>query len=445
MNTLPGEKARVNAARWIFIGYAVFTVLGTILHIVTRTIRKERIDGIYIALMLTIGASGLYALKKLPSSLSHAMLTFSWSAMVCVAGLLFYVLQIRSDYLNIRFMFHIGIFTIGLILGFRPALDYAIATSAIILILGIAYRVPPTDIVIPVFFAFAIVLPSKVVEQLIAQSTVELSKINLQLEELVEERTIELRAEIVERQRAQESLFQRTLELEKRNEELDAYAHTVAHDLKSPLSTIIGFSDLLEKRPDKFAADKLSYYCSIIAQNGRKIANIVDALLLLASVRKVEDVPAESLDLFGIMQDIQRRLADAIAESQAEIILPNLWPAVTGYQPWVEEILVNYVSNAIKYGGIPPRVEVGAMNHVDGHVRLWVRDNGRGLTSEEQARLFVPFTRLDQIRVKGHGLGLSIVQRIAEKLNGQVGVESEVGQGSTFYFTLPLAQSETRI
>ena len=150
----------------------------------------------------------------------------------------------------------------------------------------------------------------------------------------------------------------------------------------------------------------------------------------------------ERLDLPEVIEDIQRRLADAIQASDAEIVVPDRWPEVTGYQPWVEEILANYISNAIKYGGRPPRIEVGATNHSDGYVRFWVRDNGRGLTPEEQARLFTPFTRLDQIRVKGYGLGLSIVQRIAEKLNGEVGVESEVGQGSTFYFTLPTGQSE---
>jgi two-component system sensor histidine kinase/response regulator len=76
-------------------------------------------------------------------------------------------------------------------------------------------------------------------------------------------------------------------------------------------------------------------------------------------------------------------------------------------------------------------------------VRFWVRDNGAGLTYEEQVRLFAPFTQLDQVRAKGHGLGLSIVLRIVERLGGQVGVESEdvPGQGSTFYFTLPRSLS----
>jgi signal transduction histidine kinase len=390
VHTLPGEKARINAAQWILGGYALFTTLGTILHIIMRIIKREPLDGLYIVLTLGIGVAALYSLNKLALSLSRAMLTFAWIAMVCITGLLIYSLELQKDYLMIMLMFHVGIFTLGLILGFRTALQYALAASAIITVVGIVYRFAPAEIVVPVVFTFALTLPSKVVDQLIAQSTAELAKINLQLEELVEARTAALRAEIVERQHAQESLSERTIELEKRNEELDAYAHTVAHDLKAPLASVIGFSDLLEKRSDHISMDKVTKYCSIIAQNGRKVAAIVDALLLLASVRKLEDIPKENIDLPGIVQDIQHRLGNAVAESQAEIILPDSWPAVIGYQPWVEEILVNYISNAIKYGGKPPRVEVGAKKLSDGHAYLWVRDNGRGLTPEEQARLFTP-------------------------------------------------------
>ena len=99
--------------------------------------------------------------------------------------------------------------------------------------------------------------------------------------------------------------------------------------------------------------------------------------------------------------------------------------------------LANYVSNAIQHGGQPPRVQLGADVQTDGMVRFWVRDNGQGIPRQEVGRLFAPFTRLNQVRAKGHGLGLSIVRRIVEKLGGQVGVESELGKGSSFFFTLP--------
>jgi two-component system sensor histidine kinase/response regulator len=102
-----------------------------------------------------------------------------------------------------------------------------------------------------------------------------------------------------------------------------------------------------------------------------------------------------------------------------------------GYAPWIEEVWANYISNA---RGQPPQVTIGATAQPDGRIRFWVQDNGSGLSTEAQQRLFTPFTRLEQAHIKGHGLGLSVVQRIIEKLGGQVGVES---MGSTFYFTLP--------
>ncbi len=246
--------------------------------------------------------------------------------------------------------------------------------------------------------------------------------------------------DITDRKRAEGVLHLRTVELESRNEELDAFAHTVAHDLKSPLTSIVGFSGVLEKRFDRMSEEEICYYLNIIGKSGRKMNNIIDELLLLASMRKLEDVNRVPLDMADIVAEAQGRLVDAIATRQAEIALPSVWPVALGYGPWVEEIWVNYISNAIKYGGTPPYVELGATLSSDGNaasVRFWVRDNGHGLTPEEQARLFTLFTRLDSVRAKGHGLGLSIVRRIVEKLDGEVGVESEIDVGSTFWFTLP--------
>jgi signal transduction histidine kinase/DNA-binding response OmpR family regulator len=231
-------------------------------------------------------------------------------------------------------------------------------------------------------------------------------------------------------------LRQRTAELVIRNEDLDAYAHTVAHDLKSPLAQIVGFSETLEQEWANVPDDELERYLRAMARNGRKMSRIIDELLLLASVRKM-DIDPQPLDMGSIVAEATSRLADLIEEHQAEITLPETWPAALGYGPWVEEMWINYISNAIKYGGSPPHVELGAIAQPNGKVQFYVHDNGPGLTPEAQARLFKPFTRLDQVRTKGFGLGLSIVRRIAEKLGGRVGVESKVGQGSVFTFTLP--------
>jgi len=251
--------------------------------------------------------------------------------------------------------------------------------------------------------------------------------------------------EISQRPQAEKGLRRYTVELEARNAEPNAYAHTVAHDLKNPLSSLAGYSQVLR---DKYATlpDELAQkFINTIDQNARKMTTIVDELLLLASVREMEDIETQPLDMARLVAEARGRLLLQIEELDGEIILPKSWPIAIGYGPWVEAVWANYISNALKYGGRPPRVELGASRMKqketgEPQVLFWVRDNGPGLSPEAQARLFTPFERLHQERVTGHGLGLSIVQRIAQKLGGQVGVESEEapGKGSLFFFTLPV-------
>jgi signal transduction histidine kinase len=245
-----------------------------------------------------------------------------------------------------------------------------------------------------------------------------------------------------DKRRAEEALHQHALVLEARNEELDAFAHTVAHDLQNPLSLIIGYASALREGCGTMTDDEVDLCANSIVAASRKMSNIIEELLLLAGVRQ-KSVDLEPIfDMGAIVAQSQERLTSVIEESGAEIVVGTEWPVAMGYGPWIEEVWANYIGNAIKYGGHPPRVEIGATHHDNGQIQFWVHDNGAGLTPEEQARLFTPFTRLNQARAKGHGLGLSIVRRIVEKLGGEVRVESEgiAGQGCKFSFLLPVAQ-----
>lgn len=219
--------------------------------------------------------------------------------------------------------------------------------------------------------------------------------------------------------------------------ELDAFAHTVAHDLKNPLTGILAYAELLQT--DWADAATRANAAASIQQNGHKMNSIIKELLTLAEMRQVEKAPRHPLDMGRIVQEAYQRLRHQFETTQAELILPKEWPVVLGYAPWVEEVWANYLSNGLKYGGQPPRLELGAAASAKGQIRFWVRDNGPGLSAGEQGQLFAPFTRLNQARATGHGLGLSIVQRIVTRLGGEVGVESEPGAGSTFFFTLPTA------
>jgi len=236
---------------------------------------------------------------------------------------------------------------------------------------------------------------------------------------------------------------QELLEREKLITELDAFAYTVAHDFQNPLSIMIAYAELLGE--EWSTPEDLKEASEVLTRNGHKLKSIVRELLLLAKMRE-QEVEPHPLDMAEIIDEAQQSLMLMIEARQAEITMPDSWPTALGYAPWVEEVWVNYLSNAIKYGGQPSCIKVGAEIQDDEMIRFWVRDNGNGLSAEEQTQLFLPFVQLSRGRVKGgYGLGLSIVQRIVEKLGGKVSVESSgvEGQGTTFSFTLPVAEASS--
>jgi PAS domain S-box-containing protein len=247
-------------------------------------------------------------------------------------------------------------------------------------------------------------------------------------EETIREANIRLTSEIQEK--------------EKLIEDLDAFSHTVAHDLKNMLGAIVTASDLIQSNVDEYSKEDLIELNSIIHSSATKTIHITRELLTLASVRQ-EEINPHPVNMKRIISDSVTRLKAMIDEKSAQLILPDTWPEVLGYEAWLEEIWINFLSNAIKYGGTPPVIQFG-WELLDGNkAKLWIKDNGKGISEAEIGVLYTKFTRLDpHKRIEGNGLGLSIVKRIVEKLNGEVGVESAniPGEGSTFYFVLPLAE-----
>lgn len=220
--------------------------------------------------------------------------------------------------------------------------------------------------------------------------------------------------------------------------DLDAFAHMVAHDLKNPLAGVVGHAAILEMDLPSLPLEEIQVAVHAISRDAFRMKTIIDELLLLASVRDQDSVSLGPVDMTYVITSALGRLSYMISDFKPDIHLPEAeWPLAVGYAPWLEEVWTNYLSNAMKYGGSPPRIELGSDPVRGGCVRFWVQDNGAGLTAEEQARLFAPFTRLQQARAEGHGLGLSIVRRIVERLHGRVGVESTPGEGSRFWFELP--------
>ncbi|WP_052027240.1 sensor histidine kinase [Rheinheimera nanhaiensis] len=167
--------------------------------------------------------------------------------------------------------------------------------------------------------------------------------------------------------------------------------------------------------------------------------DIINALLLLASTREQQHINLETLDMAQLVRNAQDRLSDFIHQHQAVLQLPVSWPKVSGYPQWVEEVWVNYMSNAIKYGGRPPLLRLGAQADETGDVVFWLHDNGAALSAQQQTGLFNSFQRFSPKSADGHGLGLSIVKRIIERLGGRVGYRIAADGGSVFWFSLPQA------
>jgi signal transduction histidine kinase len=232
-------------------------------------------------------------------------------------------------------------------------------------------------------------------------------------------------------------------------QDLNSFAQTVAHDLKTPLTTIMGFATMLADQKVQLPPVQQKEALQTIVKTSLKMNNIIQELMLLSAVRQAT-VRIGPIQMSSIVSQAKQRLWGILSDGKTEIIVPeaSAWPRVIGYASWIEEVWINYISNAVKYGGTPPRVELGfdldykKSSSGRSMARFWVRDNGKGISFADQSQLFTQFTRLDQMRAEGHGLGLSIVARILEKLGGEVGVESESGKGSLFFFTLPMAVIE---
>ncbi|HEX2621209.1 MAG TPA: GAF domain-containing sensor histidine kinase [Phototrophicaceae bacterium] len=242
----------------------------------------------------------------------------------------------------------------------------------------------------------------------------------------------------LELKRTRDELRQYATELEARNQELNAYSHTIAHDLKSPLNSIMLRSEIVVmKYGEQLPGDAVETLRGI-NDSGVKLNDMIDQLLWLAKSRHIDET-VKSVDVNQLVKSVQTRFTELTNRIQIEVA--TSLPAALGHAQWIEEVFANLISNAIKYIGEhnpAPRIQVRG-SIMDGMARYEVEDNGIGIAPDDQARLFEMFTRLHTVQAEGLGLGLSIVHRMVTRLNGKVGVISNPGQGSTFWFTLPLS------
>jgi signal transduction histidine kinase len=228
-------------------------------------------------------------------------------------------------------------------------------------------------------------------------------------------------------------------ELENKNAELERFTYTVSHDLKSPLFTIRGFLGYLEPDARSGNYERLTGDVQRIIDATDKMQRLLNELLELSRVGRIKNEPV-SLPFGELAREASELAQGRIMARDISIhIDPNL-PNVYGDRIRLTEVLQNLLDNAAKFIGDQkdPCIEIGCRGEdpESGNLIFFVRDNGMGIAPEHFDRVFGLFNKLDP-KTDGTGIGLALVKRIIEVHGGRIWVESEVGKGSTFLFTLP--------
>jgi PAS domain S-box-containing protein len=233
-------------------------------------------------------------------------------------------------------------------------------------------------------------------------------------------------------------------ELEAKNSELERFAYTVSHDLKSPLITIRGFLGFLEKDAASGNIERFKTDIGRISEATNKMQQLLNGLLELSRVGRLMN-PAQLISFEEITRDAIALVQGQIDAIGAEVILHKGLPFVFGDRARLVEVVQNLLDNAVKFSShqVNPRIEIGAREPDEtGKPIFFVRDNGLGIDPQYHERIFGLFNKLDS-QSEGTGIGLALVKRIIEFHNGRIWVESEGrGKGSTFYFTLPITDPQ---
>ncbi|HEY1946541.1 MAG TPA: PAS domain S-box protein [Bryobacteraceae bacterium] len=243
---------------------------------------------------------------------------------------------------------------------------------------------------------------------------------------------------ITERVEAEKERVRQAELIERTNAELQQFTYAASHDLREPLRTITAHSQLLQLRAgpqlDERSKESLAF---MIAATGR-MGQLIDALLEYSQAGETGNVPASEVRMEEVLAAAVENLQRAIQDSNA-VITHDALPPVLGNEPHLVQLLQNLIGNALKYhGDEPPAVHLSAQRRGDQWV-FSVTDNGQGIPSEYHSQVFQIFKRLHGQNYPGAGIGLATCKKIVELHGGCIWVESEPGNGSTFFFTLPPA------
>lgn len=238
--------------------------------------------------------------------------------------------------------------------------------------------------------------------------------------------------------------YKKKLELKRKREQLlnyvealERFTFAASHDLKEPLRTIGSFSSLLQRRYQNILDETGNEYLGFIKRNIARMSTLLEDLLKYAQIINSDEIPKEKIAFNDIVKEVQESLLTSIKESNTQLIVADTFPIVYVNKMQIYQLVQNLVSNAIKFNDKEFRqVQIGFEKHQEQNV-FFVKDNGIGISKEFYNKIFDTFQQLNKSNYKGSGIGLAICKKIVEQNNGKIWLESEKGNGTTFYFSLP--------
>jgi signal transduction histidine kinase len=251
----------------------------------------------------------------------------------------------------------------------------------------------------------------------------------------LEQARAELEAEVAERRRAQEKLEAANRIILSANENLRQFAYAVSHDLQEPLRAVSSFSELLTSRYRDVLGTEGGEFVDYIREGAVRAQEMIRAVLEYSRAGGRGDAVPEPVNASEALKIAQENLRAAIEDRRAIINSSDL-PVVRAQEVAVAQLFQNLIGNAIKYCEVEPQIRVSAEREGT-HWRFAIADNGIGVDPRDHARIFRIFTRVRTGSYPGTGIGLAICSKIVDRYGGRIWVESEIGRGSTFYFTLP--------
>jgi PAS domain S-box-containing protein len=250
-----------------------------------------------------------------------------------------------------------------------------------------------------------------------------------------------LAEELEARSKQIEHLYQETLakslEIERRNKELDDFAYVVSHDLKEPLVTIEGYGKILHSDFQKELGSTGVDYLKSIINSANRMKIFIDDLLALTRLSRVTE-SFRPVQIGNLIEEVQSDLEFRLREKNVDLVIQKTMPTITCNESQLKLVFRNLISNAIKFNDKPvPKIVIGYVDEPRDH-RFFVQDNGIGIEPQYFEKIFGIFQRLHRSEeYGGTGVGLTIVQKIIDLHQGRIWVESKAGEGTTFFFTLP--------